>query len=427
MTVKEWIIEQLEKSNYDTTKVYKNYDMLLRDTDSEMSYESFTRKVRMIKKEIMFDNFDEESVDSEELTELFIKQKANQQKLLDLNSVEKKINRESFRVYNSLEELFDTYIAQLQKTDLTKFKIKEHKVSTTDKIGIVHISDTHFNEIIEQEDVINGNYYDFVVASKRLKKYIDRCCEEIKFRKIKTVYIFLTGDLMNSNRRLSEKMAQCSSLVSASLLATQLLMQVIVQLNKLCNVKVASVVGNESRLDEDMDHSDILASNNWDFLIFNNLRNIFAKTKGIEFIKSKSLSKTIVSFSNGFNALLLHGDTMKGSYQKALRLEVSNYALRGIKIHGVFTGHYHNGVVGDYGSQAGSLCGSNSYSEVDLKYLSRASQNFYIVNEDLSYDGIKIDLQHVQNYEGYDINEELEYYNVRSSKENVQIISKNLV
>ena len=61
---------------------------------------------------------------------------------------------------------------------------------------------------------------------------------------------------------------------------------------------------------------------------------------------------------------------------------------------------------------SGSLCGANSYTFNDLKYITKASQNIYILNSsDLSYKGIKIDLQDVSDYkEGYDIKEELEQY-----------------
>lgn len=427
--VKDWIKGKLLENNCDNAKVYKLYDAFTEYSESAMNYDSYTRYVRMCKRELEEQDFDLEEIDEEEVNTILVKQRASQQRLQDLNNVERKVNRESYRVYNTLEELFEIYVAKLSKVDLTQFKLKEHK-GKNHKVGIVHISDTHFNERIEKMDVVNDNYYDFYIASRRLKKYIDCCVEEIKFKKIKDVYLFLTGDLMNSTRRLSEQMAQCTSLVSASLLATNLLMQAIVHLNQYANVKVTYVVGNESRLDDEMDHSDILASNNWDFLIFNNLKLIFErnkKIKGVSFIKPTNLSKNLVQMDCGFNALLVHGDRLKGDLKKAVKNMVSTYAMKGIKIHGIFTGHYHTSIVGDYISQCGSLCGSNSYSETDLHYLSRASQNFYRVNDDLSYDGIKFDLQNVEEYEGYDIIEDLEYYNVNHSKATVQIISKNLV
>ena len=71
------------------------------------------------------------------------------------------------------------------------------------------------------------------------------------------------------------------------------------------------------------------------------------------------------------------------------------------------------------------MCGGNSYSSNTLGFMTRASQNIYIINKDLSYKGIKIDLQNVDDVKGYDIIEELEIYNVKSTYNNTVTI-KNL-
>ena len=425
MIGKDWIVDKLRENDFDNRKVYKLYGDFLNDTGSNMAQSSFEVTVRRLKREII-DNENIEDISMDMKNEILVKQQANKQKLLDKNRMLNKENRETYRVTNNLEEIFSEYITLLGTTKLSGFKGKEH-TDKGKKIGIMQVSDTHFNELIDSSSTLNGNYYDFYIASKRLKKYADKCIEYIKFHKIKEVYLFFTGDLVNSNKRLTEQMAQATSLTRASLLGTYLFSQMITQLNKYVNLNISHVVGNESRLDHDMDNSDLLASNNWDFLIFNNLRNMLKDKKGINFIKPKHLSSSLVTLSNGFNCLLVHGNTLKGQYQKAVKEMISLYAVKGIPINAIFTGHYHYASLGDFASQSSNLCGSNAYSDVDLKYISRASQNFYIVNEDLGYDGIKIDLQEVDNYEGYDIIDELEYYNVRSTKETVSIISKNLV
>ena len=59
--------------------------------------------------------------------------------------------------------------------------------------------------------------------------------------------------------------------------------------------------------------------------------------------------------------------------------------------------------------------GANDYSEKALNLSGRASQNLYIFYENGNRDGIKVDLQNVNN-KGYNINKSLEAYNPKSFK-----------
>ena len=98
-----------------------------------------------------------------------------------------------------------------------------------------------------------------------------------------------------------------------------------------------------------------------------------------------------------------------------------------IKIDGIFIGHFHHARCGDILSVSGCMCGANSYTSNDLKFITRASQNIYIINDDLSYKAIKIDLQNVNGYDGYSIKEELEQYTDLVNIHNNVVTIKNLV
>jgi hypothetical protein len=216
--------------------------------------------------------------------------------------------------------------------------------------------------------------------------------------------------------------------VRASLLATYLYQQVIIELSAKYNISIAGVVGNESRIGDFMDSSDVLSSENWDYLIYNNLRLIF-RDKPITFYESKNNIQAVVKLKNGFNALITHGHIFKSSntIDKNIASLLQAYTYSGITIHGVFIGHYHSASIGDFVSRSGSLCGANAYSSVDLMYLTKASQNVYIINDDLTYDGLKIDLQNVDNVVGYDIIEELEKYSIDRTASNNTVTITNLV
>lgn len=418
MIAKIWILNKLNENNLDKSSVYDLYEQYQEECDSNCDLESFKRQVRRYYEQL--DGLDLKDYDDESV----LRTEAQRQKQIDLNSQLRKTNREQYRVYNNLEEIYTQYVDLLSNVDLTKFKLKPYAVQTNGKVLLIQISDVHFNELINSSEA-NGNNYDFIIASKRLKKFISKCKQYAKMEKITEINLILTGDLINSSRRLGEKLAQSTSLVKASLLATYLLEQAIVDLAKDFSTTVSSVVGNESRIQDEWDSSSISLSENYDFLIFENLRRIFNKTK-VRFTESKNLSQQVVHLSNGFNALIIHGNQLsKSNTDRDIAKILQQYVYQGIKIHGVYYGHYHSASISDFVSRCGSLCGGNAYSTNDLGFLSRASQNCYIINPDLGCDGIKFDLQNCDNDE-YDIKEELERYDVRNCNFNTTVTIKNL-
>ena len=149
--------------------------------------------------------------------------------------------------------------------------------------------------------------------------------------------------------------------------------------------------------------------------------------KPVAFPELQNHVNDVVKLPNGFNVLLTHGTFFKNSPDRSLPKIVQNYTLRSIPIHMALCGHIHSAAVGDIVSRSASLCGGNSYSTNDLGCASRASQNIYIINDDLGYDGIKIDLQNTDGYAGYNIIPELEKYNVRSAYPNTKVTITSLV
>ena len=108
-----------------------------------------------------------------EIVEYNIKLAKNNQKQADLNRIKNKSFREHSRIENALSE-YNAEIIKLLKTESLKTSIRKHK-SNNKSVLIVHISDPHFNELVD----LKHNKYDFKVASKRLQKFahhIKRIC-----------------------------------------------------------------------------------------------------------------------------------------------------------------------------------------------------------------------------------------------------------
>ncbi len=328
------------------------------------------------------------------------------QRFQDKNRIANKSFREHARLDNALQEYNKHLISVLQNRALPKFqKIKE---KGSKAVGLIQISDTHFNELVD----LPNNKYDFDIASKRLRTFIRKAKIYFKAVGVKKVLIGMTGDLMNSDRRLDELLSQATNRANATFISVEILKQVIEDVRHDFNVSIACITGNESRAGQEVGFGDMVASDSYDFTIFHILKYIFAETD-IDFITSKDASEVVVELA-GMNVLLLHGHgSIKAKHETSITQIKGRYSSRGVKLDYVISGHIHSAKIGDTFGRSSSLVGANAYSEKALNLEGRASQNIYVFYENETIDGIKIDLQ---NYDevGYEIDKELEAYNAKS-------------
>ena len=341
-----------------------------------------------------------------ELVKENVRYKKQKQKAQDVNRVERKAFREYARVENAVEE----YSKELKKL-FENYKLhtvtKKHNGSSK-AVGVIQFSDVHFNELVN----IKGNKYDFEVASQRCQYFVSQAKKYFRMANIKSIVVALTGDLLNSDRRLDELLNQASNRAKATFLSVDIMQQVLLDLNKDFNVSVASVVGNEGRANKELGWSNVVATDNYDYTIYNCLRYLFRDSE-ISFIDGDP-SEVVVNVA-GQNLLMLHGHGgLKGGIEKAINQIIGRYAVKGINIDFVIFGHVHSARVGDNYARSSSMVGANDYSEKALNLSGRASQNCYVFYNNGNRDGIKIDLQNV-NCKGYKIDKELEAYNAKSA------------
>lgn len=334
---------------------------------------------------------------------------AERQKISDMMRVSRKETRETVRQLGAMEELTKEMISLLRENKFTRFTSKKKK-SKTKNVGIIHLSDIHFNELIN----IDGNKYDFKIASARLCLLAEKSKEYFKSQGITEVLIAMTGDMINSDRRLDESMNMATNRTKAIFLAVDILQQFIFDLNQDFNISVAHVCGNESRISKDIGWNNNVVTDNYDHSIFYMLKNLFRGSESVTFIEGNP-SEMIVN-ANGVKILLLHGHgCISGSIEKSVEQIKGRYASHGIIVDYVLFGHVHSSYIGDHFSRSSSLCGSNAYNEQYLNIRGRASQNIFIVRDNKQIDGIKIDLQKTSS-ERYMFAEELEAYNPKSEE-----------
>ena len=333
-----------------------------------------------------------------------VKLAKQKQSYQDINRIERKAFREHVRIENAVAEYNKELLKIFDKYDFSKLTKTYEQNSKA--VGVIQFSDVHFNELVDLEH----NQYDFKIASARCKHFVSKAINYFKSSDISNVLLVQSGDLLNSDRRLDELLNMATNRAKATFLAVDIFQQIILHLNKHFNVSVCSVTGNESRVKKDWGWSKNLASDNYDYTIFQTLRYIF-RDSDVIFIEGDP-TELVVEVA-GQNLLILHGN---GSIKKGIDTSVTQlmgrYKARGVDIDYVIFGHVHSARVGDNFSRSSSMVGANDYSEKALNLAGRASQNCYIFYENGNRDGIKIDLQ---NYtKGYNIEESLESYNAKS-------------
>lgn len=326
------------------------------------------------------------------------------QKKIDLSRIKRKETREESRIIGTLEEIGKSMNLILKGKNLSKLSVC-HKTKDNSSVGIIHLSDIHFNELID----IQSNKYDFNIASKRLFLLAERAKTYFHALGVTDILIAMTGDLMNSDRRLDEMLNAASNRTKATFLAVDILQQFILDLNKDFNITVAYVSGNESRVNPEIGWNDNIVSDSYDTMIFYILKKVFEKSKGIYFIEGDCSELTICI--NGVNILMMHGHgCINGSVEKSIEQVKGRYASHGVIIDYVIFGHIHSAIVGDHFARSSSLCGSNAYNEKSLNIRGRASQNLYVIHNNKLIDGVKVDLQ-ITTGDQYNVDTTLAEYN----------------
>ena len=344
-------------------------------------------------------------IENLELIQENVRLAKQKQSAQDINRIERKSFREYARVENAVAEYNKQLVKIFDKYKLSTY-VKKHSEDTS-CVGVIQFSDVHFNELVS----LPHNKYDFKVASARCKLFVDKATKYFKAFGITNVLMVQSGDLLNSDRRLDELLNMATNRTKATFLAVDILQQVIIHLNSNFNVSVAMVTGNESRVKKDWSWADSLASDNYDYTIFQTLRYLFKDTP-INFIDGDP-TEVVVEVA-GQNLLVLHGNgsIKKTAVESSVNQIVGRYKMRGTTIDYVIFGHIHSARVGDNYARSSSMVGANDYSEKALNLSGRASQNCYIFYDNGNRVGIKIDLQN--HTEGYNIEESLESYNAKS-------------
>jgi hypothetical protein len=364
-----------------------------------LAHESLTRYLR-------FANSDKEILTQN------VQLARGKQKYQDINRIERKAFREQARTENALEELGKEIKNELREhaKELAKLNIKPLTKTTAKGVGVIHITDAHGNELIN----LPHNKFDFEILAKRLKLYVHESCRYFGFMGVGRVLFISGGDNLNSDRRLDEILNASTNRAKASILMAHLLKQAILEVRNMgYEVDVISVLGNEARIGDELPYSEEGLSENYDFIIMAQLKELFefSGIKGINFLSIDKVEE--IANVNGQNWLISHDISKYTDKQSSSQSAIGRHSLQGKKIDFILGGHIHATRITDYTSRGSSLSGSNSYNENGLNLAGRASATCYVVKGGRRYIN-NIDLQDVKDIDGYSIVDKLKAYHAKS-------------
>ena len=338
----------------------------------------------------------------------------------DLNRIMTKTFREETRVDNAVIE-YATELRKVIEKNPFKVKLPGTKIDRifNGDIGIVQLSDIHFNELVD----IVGNRYDFEVASQRLNLFAKKIINSFYLRGINTVYVCMTGDLLNSDRRTDELLSMAANRAEATFIAAKILYMFIAELSQFFDINVISVSGNESRIREEYTQIESLATDNFDFMIYGMLEANFKYSNSkVKFISGRSFE--YLMNINGTTILVTHGNNLRGMNHSALSNAIAKWAKKGIIVNYIMCGHLHETTITDTLLRSGSLVGNNAYADVSLNLHSKASQNFYVMDAMGNIEATKCDLQNLpDDYPMYNFGDTDNAYNPKSVSKTRQVKS----
>lgn len=341
---------------------------------------------------------DDEFLNDETKKEV-IKLITNNQKTKDKLRIERTMFRSTTRAMNAWDEYFIDLQNVFKSQQLSLPQVPHKSKTHTKSCGVIHFSDLHFNEEID----LKNNKFNFDIASKRIQKHVDHCLKFFNAYDIVEVVIAFTGDILNSDRRLDELLMNSTNRAKATFMAVDILKGAIEEVSQFYNVRVATITGNESRVGKDVGWVNGIAQDNFDYIINEILSYTFSNNQRVEFLKPDDTFLEKVVDVAGQNLLLLHGHNgFAHNTEQKFASKIGQYATRGTVIDYIIYGHLHASHISDMFARSSGLPGSNNYSQNALNLTGRSSQNFYIFTDSGDRHGMKVDLQNVNGYDGYD-------------------------
>ncbi|MCY7865913.1 metallophosphoesterase [Bacillus spizizenii] len=264
-------------------------------------------------------------------------------------------------------------VADVAKMKPIKIKPKT-KTSNHTREGAVLFSDWH-------RGTKSNHYWNLftdVEYEKRIKKLVEKTIIYGHEQKIKTLHVFLMGDLINGLIHVTTRIENMEDIVKSTKVVAETIAQVLAKFaDEFDEIKVYSARGNHDRVTPNKAES-VSKESFFDFIPWY-LEARVGHIENIEFKENEYDDEIIVTEICGQNVFAVHG------HKDKMNNVVSNLSQM-IKIFPdyVFMGHYHHHEENEFHMCEviinSSLSGTDEYAK-DLRRTSKAAQKFIIFDK----------------------------------------------
>lgn len=300
----------------------------------------------------------------------------------ELETVRKQ-NRQYAREIQKLSEELDTVHRTLETTDTIMSAnlnppkwLAPAKPAKSAATLVVMLSDTHFDEVVQPEEMDGLNAYNRVIATMRLKKWTQNVLKMSRHYLSGVTYdgcvLILGGDIFSGD--IHEELAQTnedSILGSLIYWSEQLCAAIDLLEAEFGKVHVASVVGNHGRMTR-KPRMKLRVRTNFDWLVSKMIEKNYEGNKNVTFQIPEGADCLINIYGHGH--LITHGDQVTGGggiggiYPPIMRLrarKAQRYLATGANFKTLWMGHWHQYISTPSLIINGSLKGYDEYAMIN--------------------------------------------------------------
>jgi len=188
------------------------------------------------------------------------------------------------------------------------------KKAATLGIPVLFLSDLHFDELVDPEQISDMNMFNHDIAIKRIKyafeKAVDLLINHMQKPSYEGIVIPLGGDLLSGN--IHEELSETNEapVLQSAIDLTEIMVQGIKGMADVFGkVFVPCVIGNHGRIHK-KPRAKNRAKDNYEWLVYHNIAKAFVNDDRVTFYIPESTDALFSIY--GLNFLLSHGDQFKG-------------------------------------------------------------------------------------------------------------------
>jgi predicted phosphodiesterase len=274
-----------------------------------------------------------------------------------------------------LKSVFSVYEkASRERLKVIPFALPSKSQSSNRVIAFSMLSDTHFDERVSPQEVMNLNCYNREIALLRLQMFHDNLIKLIKDYiagvKYDGLILALGGDMLSGNIHQELRETNEDTILNSIIFWSSQVSSMIKSLsNKLkIPISVPCVVGNHGRGTEKPKYKNYVFEN-FDYLLYYLIKKDLMSVKNVTVSISDSTDMLLQIYDT--NVLLTHGDQFKGgsgisgllsplmigSYRKVKRMQEAGMPFDYLAI-----GHFHEMNIFKHVLVNGSLKGLDEYA-----------------------------------------------------------------